>query len=46
MKKVDLRKVPKEERWLYENPEALKSVLKGLKESKEGKVKTFDMKRL
>lgn len=26
------------ELWLYRNPEALKSVLKGLEESREGKI--------
>ena len=27
-----------DELWLYQNPEALKSVLKGLEESREGKL--------
>ena len=42
----DNPKIPKRERWLYENPEALKSVRKGLKESVEGKTEPLDMKRL
>lgn len=31
--------IPKREAWLYQNPTALKSVKKGLKESAEGKTK-------
>ena len=30
--------IPARERWLYKNPKALASVLRGLKESEEGKV--------
>ena len=40
------KKIPKREQWLHDNPEALKSLKKGLKESAEGKAKPFDMSRL
>lgn len=38
--------IPHNELWLYKNSEALKSVLKGMKEAKAGKVKDFDMSEL
>ncbi len=31
--------VPEKEAWLYKNPKALKSVMKGLQDAKEGKIK-------
>lgn len=31
--------IPAYESWLYENPKALKSIQKGIKEAKEGKLK-------
>jgi len=31
--------IPAHESWLYENPKALKSIQKGIKEAKEGKLK-------
>jgi ABC-type nitrate/sulfonate/bicarbonate transport system substrate-binding protein len=36
-----MRAVPDREAWLYDNPEALASVLQGLKEAGEGKVKPY-----
>ncbi len=34
-----LAEVPAHESWLYENPKALKSLKKGVKEAQEGKLK-------
>lgn len=34
--------IPEKEAWLYKNPKAMKSVMKGLQDAKEGKVKEFD----
>lgn len=31
--------IPKKEEWLFKNPQALKDVQEGLKQSKEGKVR-------
>ena len=36
-----MRAVPEREAWLYDNPEALASVLQGLKEAGEGKIKPY-----
>ena len=36
--------VPAKEAWLYKNPKALTSVLQGLKDSAEGKVKPYKQK--
>ena len=36
-----MRAVPERESWLYKNPKALDSVMRGLKDSAEGKVKTY-----
>lgn len=33
-----MAEIPAKDLWLYKNPEALKAVLEGLKQSKEGKV--------
>ena len=41
-----MRAVPAKEAWLYKNPEALASVLQGLKESGEGKVKPYRSSKL
>ena len=38
--------LPHHELWLYKDSSALKSVLKGMEESKTGKVKDFDMSEL
>jgi hypothetical protein len=34
-----MAEIPADESWLYENPKALKSVRKGIKEAKEGQLK-------
>ncbi|MBW4476964.1 MAG: hypothetical protein KME54_08820 [Tolypothrix brevis GSE-NOS-MK-07-07A] len=34
---IDIEKIPEEQRWLWQNPEALAMVLQGLKEAAEGK---------
>jgi hypothetical protein len=34
--------VPEKEAWLYKNPKALKSVIQGLQDAREGKIKAFD----
>lgn len=34
-----MAEIPADESWLYENPKALKSIQKGIKEAKEGKLK-------
>lgn len=31
--------IPADESWIYENPKVLKSIQKGIKEAKEGKLK-------
>ena len=36
-----MRAVPEREAWLYKNPKALDSVMRGLKDSAEGRVKTY-----
>ncbi|MBF0511324.1 MAG: hypothetical protein HQL13_03250 [Candidatus Omnitrophica bacterium] len=36
-----MRAVPEREAWLYKNPKALDSVMRGLKDSSEGRVKTY-----
>ncbi|MBF0387071.1 MAG: hypothetical protein HQL20_04360 [Candidatus Omnitrophica bacterium] len=36
-----MRAVPEREAWLYKNPKALASVMKGLKDSAGGRVKTY-----
>ncbi|MFH0753199.1 MAG: hypothetical protein V2A70_01385 [Candidatus Omnitrophota bacterium] len=36
-----MRAVPDSEAWLYKNPKALDSVMKGLKDSAQGRVKTY-----
>jgi len=36
-----MRAVPAREAWLYKNPKALASVLQGLKDAGEGKVKAY-----
>lgn len=37
-KKIDLRKIPKRERWLYRNKKALAMVRAGLRDVKAGRV--------
>ncbi len=34
-----MAEIPADESWIYENPKALKSIQKGIKEAKEGKLK-------
>lgn len=34
--------IPSEEHWLYKNPQAMNSVMKGLKDIKEGKVSKLE----
>ncbi|XHR84761.1 MAG: hypothetical protein ACFKPT_10915 [Gloeotrichia echinulata GP01] len=34
---VDIEKIPEEQRWLWQNPEALGMVLRGIQEAAEGK---------
>ena len=36
-----MRAVPDREAWLYKNPKALDSVMRGLKDSSKGRVKTY-----
>ncbi len=38
-----LAEIPARELWLYQNPAALKSVLKGLDQSKKGEVEKLDV---
>jgi len=35
--------VPEKEAWLYKNPKALQSVLKGLKDAQAGKIKELNL---
>jgi len=37
-----MKAVPEKEAWLYQNPESLASVKRGLKDAAEGKVSDFD----
>ncbi len=37
-----MRAIPEREAWLYQNPEALDSVKRGLKDAADGKVVDFD----
>lgn len=41
-----LQLIPPSEAWLYENPEALETVSKGLKDAAQGKVSKLDLKDL
>jgi hypothetical protein len=34
---IDIEKIPLEQRWLWQNPEALAMVLRGIQEAAEGK---------
>lgn len=34
------------EKWLYRNPKALKSIMKGVKDAQEGKIREFDVSEL
>lgn len=35
--------VPEKEAWLYKNPKAFQSVINGLKDAKDGKIKEFNL---
>ncbi len=35
--------IPEKEAWLYKNPKALQSVIKGLQNAKEGKIKELNL---
>ncbi len=35
--------IPEKEAWLYKNPKALQSVIKGLQDAKEGKIKELNL---
>lgn len=37
-----MKAIPERESWLYENPEALASIKRGLKDAAEGKLADFD----
>lgn len=37
-----MKVIPEQESWLYQNPKALASVKRGLKDAAEGKIKDFD----
>jgi len=37
-----MKAIPEKEMWLYNNPEALASVLRGVKDAEEGRTHAFD----
>jgi len=41
-RRLGLPKIPKEERWLYDDPVALGAVMRGLEDIKEGRISRID----
>ncbi len=39
-------KIPPEEQWIYDNPEILESILRGLEDAREGRISEIDLDSL
>lgn len=40
-KRMPLKQIPKSEQWLFKNKKALRSVLRGIRQAKKGKIKSL-----